>query len=500
MGEKYQALVERLTEINNLDKINQLLSYDQQTGMPPGGAAARARQMATVSRISHEMMISDETGELLEAAATEVNGDYDSIESSMVRVVQQDYEERTRLPAKFVAEWTQETALAHEVWVEARAEKDFTKFQPKLEKLVDMVLQMAEYLGYEDHPYDAMLGQYERGTTTAMVRRIFDEHRPQLVELIAAIQEKSDTVSDALVHQQFDVDKQRQFALDMIKSFGFDFHHGGQSVAVHPFCTNFSTTDVRITTRFEDDFLNPALFGMMHEAGHGMYEQGISYDLEGTPLASATSLGVHESQSRMWENLVGRSRGFWEWAFPQIQQVFPDQLRDAKVDDFYKAINKVEPSFIRVEADEATYNLHIILRFELETQILEGKLKVADLPEAWNSLFTEMFGITPPDNALGVLQDVHWSAGLMGYFPTYALGNLLSVQYFNKALQDHPAIPDEIASGKFDTLLSWLNTNIHQHGRKYTAAELTERVTGEAIQSRDYMAYLQNKFGEIYEL
>lgn len=500
MGEKYQALVERLTEINNLNMANAILSWDQQTGMPPGGSAARARQMATLSRISHEMMVSDETGKLLEEAAAEVDGDADATPARMVQVVQQDYDEATRLPSDFVAEWTKETALAHEVWVEARAQSDFSKFQPKLEKLVDMVLQMAEYYGYDDHPYDALLGQYERGTTTALVSEIFNAHRPALVELIAAIKENADAVSDAVLHQPFDIDKQKQFALDMVKQFGFDFKRGAQAVAVHPFCTHFSVDDVRITTRFETDFLNPALFGMMHEAGHGMYEQGIGAELEGTPLAQGTSLGVHESQSRMWENIVGRSRGFWEWAYPQLQSIFPDQLSGVDVETFYKAINKVEPSFIRVEADEATYNLHIILRFELETQILQGKLKVADLPEAWNSKFTEMFGITPPDDAQGVLQDVHWSAGLMGYFSTYALGNLLSVQYYNKAVYDHPVIPAEISQGKFDTLLNWLNTNIHQHGRKFTAAELTQRVTGESIQSDAYMAYLKTKYSDIYGL
>jgi carboxypeptidase Taq len=500
MGEKYEALKERLASVSDIGNATAVLGWDQQTGMPAGGGEARARQLATLSRIRHELLTSDETGKLLEAAAAELaDADFESDEASMVRVVQHDYEEATRLPAAFVAEWASETTLAHEVWVKARSEKDFSIFQPKLEKLVDMTLQMAEYLGYDEHPYDALLGQYERGMTTAQVSQIFSEHRVPLVKLIADIQ-AADPIDDSILHQPFDVEKQREFAMKMVQSFGFDMQRGAQAVAVHPFCTSFSINDVRITTRFYDNWLNPALFGMMHEAGHGMYEQGVSQALEGTLLASGTSLGVHESQSRMWENTVGRSKHFWSWALPQLQAVFPDQLGAVDLDTFYRAINTVKPSFIRVEADEATYNLHIILRFELETQILEGKLKVKDLPAAWNDLFTSMFGITPPDDAEGVLQDVHWSAGLMGYFPTYALGNLLSAQYYNQALKDHPTIEDEIAQGKFDTLLGWMNQNIHAHGRKFTGDELTRRVTGEGIQSGAYMAYLEKKFRDVYGL
>ncbi|MCA9905348.1 MAG: carboxypeptidase M32, partial [Anaerolineae bacterium] len=279
-----------------------------------------------------------------------------------------------------------------------------------------------------------------------------------------------------------------------------DMQRGQQSVSVHPFCTTFARGDVRITTRFDSKWLNPALFGMMHEAGHAMYEQGVGAFLDGTPLGGGTSLGVHESQSRMWENIVGRSRGFWMWAFPFLKQYFPTQLEGVDAESFYKAINKVERSFIRVEADEATYNLHIMVRFELETGVVSGKIKVADLAREWNDRFESYFGVVPPSDALGVLQDVHWSSGLMGYFPTYALGNLLSVQYYNRALKDHPSIPDEIAQGKFDTLLHWLNENIHQHGRKYTSDELTQRVTGEGIQSNDFIAYLEGKFGDIYGL
>lgn len=500
MGEKYDALVARIQDLQDVYMSASLLSWDQQTQMPPGGANARARQMATLSKIGHEMATSQEMGKLLADAADELAGmDYESDAVSTVRVLQQDYEDNSKLPTAFVAEFTQLTSLSQQIWAKARADKDFSQFQASLEKIIEMVRQTADYLGYEDHPYTALLNQYERGLTTAQVRQIFDTHKPGLVELIAAIKENADKVNSKILHRPYDIDKQREFALKMVSAFGFDFNRGYQAVSVHPFCTHFSTNDVRMTTRFEPEFLNPALFGMMHEAGHGMYEQGISQGLEGTPMASGTSLAVHESQSRMWENLVGRSKGFWSWALPQLKATFP-QLESVDLETFYKAINKSEPSFIRVEADEVTYNLHIILRFEIELELISGNLAVKDAPEAWNAKFQEFFGITPPDDAMGILQDVHWSVGIQGYFPTYALGNLLSVQYYNEAVKACPEIPSDIANGKFNQLLSWLNENIHQHGRKFTSDELTRKITGESIQSRDYLAYLKTKYSDIYEL
>jgi carboxypeptidase Taq len=500
MGEKYQALVEHLGEITNINRAEGLLGWDQQVNMPPGGAGARARQIATLARIGHEMFVDERTARLLEDAEREIAGmPYDSDEASLVRVVREDYRERTRLPSSFVAEYARATSEAHEVWAHARENNTFATFRPALEHIVELVQQMATYLGYSDHPYDALLGQYERGITTAQVKQIFDGHKPRLVALIAAISKVKDRVSDALVHQPYDTDKQRLFAMEVVQKFGYDMQRGHQAVAVHPFMSGYST-DARITTRFNADWLNPALFGMMHEAGHAMYEQGVGKSLEGSPLEAGTSLGVHESQSRMWENMIGRSRGFWKWAFPRLQGYFPEQLGSATAEDFYRAVNKVEPSLIRVEADEATYNLHIMLRFEIEMGLLSGEMKVADLPEAWNELFHAYFGITPPSDTLGVLQDIHWSAGLIGYFPTYALGNLLAAQYYNKAVAQHPSIPDEISAGEFDTLRRWLNENIHVHGRKFTSDELTRKVCGEGINADAYIAYLEGKFGDLYGL
>jgi carboxypeptidase Taq len=500
VGEKYQALVAHLGEVNNVNRAASLLGWDQQVNMPPGGAAARARQLSTLARIGHEMFVSEETARLIEEAEREIAGmTYESDEASLIRVVKEDYREQTRLPAAFVAEYARVTSEAHEIWAAARARNEFAHFQPALERIVELVRQRADYLGYGEHPYDALLGEYERGMTAAQVKQIFDGHKPRLVALIAAISKVRDRVSDALVHQDYPIEQQRAFAMEVVQAFGYDMGRGHQAVAVHPFMSGYSS-DARITTRFNSEWLNPALFGMMHEAGHAMYEQGVGKNLEFGWLESGTSLGVHESQSRMWENMIGRSRGFWTWAFPKLQAHFPHQLAGATADEFYRAINKVAPSFIRVEADEATYNLHIMLRFEIEMGMVSGQIKVADLPEAWNEMFHAFLGITPPNDALGVLQDIHWSFGGIGYFPTYALGNLLAAQYYRKATSDHPSIPDEIAQGKFATLLMWLNTNIHVHGRKFNSDELTRKVCGESINADAYIAYLETKFGDIYGL
>lgn len=501
MGEKYQKLVSHLAEIRNVNRAAAVLGWDQQVNMPPGGAKNRAAALGTLSRIEHEMFIGDETRRLLDEAEEEIAGaPYDSDEASMIRVVRQDVREKTCLPTELVRQMAETEVIAHETWAAARKNNDFASYAPVLEQILELKRRAADYMGYTEHPYDALLGEYERGMTARRVKEIFDAHKPDLVSLIAAIRERGAPVDDAVLHQPFDAQKQREFGEWVVKAYGYDFNRGRQDEVVHPFCITFGQGDVRITTRFSPDFLNPGLFGTMHEAGHAMYEQGVSPALEGTLLSRGASLGVHESQSRMWENLVGRSRGFWGWAYPRLQQTFPDQFSGVDVDTFYRAINRVHPSFIRVEADEATYNLHIMLRFELEMEMVAGTVKVRDLPEEWNDRFEAFIGITPTSDSVGLLQDVHWSSGLLGYFPTYALGNLLAAQYYGKALEAHPNIPDEIAAGRFDTLLGWLRENIHQYGRKFTAEELTQRITGEQIDCKYYMQYLYDKYTDIYKL
>lgn len=498
--ENYQKLMKKLSKINALRASAGVLEWDLSVYMPPAGEEARANHLAVLEELAHQYFTDDETGTLIHGAQMDVEGmPYDSDEASLVRVVSQDYEDEIKLPTEFVAEQSHATTMAHQIWAKARADNDFNVFVPALARIMELKRQEADYRGYDKNPYDALLSGYDKGLNTELVKEIFDGHKPQLIALIADISKVEGRVSDSLVHGSFPIDAQRAFSLQVLKAIGFDFERGRLDIAVHPFEINFSSNDVRLTTRYHDDWLNPALFGSMHEAGHGMYEQGVAQKLDGTILGNGTSLSVHESQSRLWENLVGRSKGFWTWALPHFKQHFP-HMAHVTLDELYKAINKVERSFIRVEADEATYNLHIMLRFELENDLLNGRVAIKDLPHEWNGRFEQFFGITPPTDTLGVLQDVHWSAGLVGYFPTYALGNLLSVQYYNQALKDHPSIPTEIENGKFDTLLTWLQTNIHQHGRKFTTNELTQRVTGEGINSAPYIAYLQKKFGDVYGL
>jgi carboxypeptidase Taq len=498
---KLQELKTRLGEIQDLNRAAALLGWDQQTYMPPGGAAARAEQLATLQKTAHTWFIADEIGVLIEDLSREGAGwDYDTDEASLVRVVARDYEKARKVPSELVAEFARVSALAFEAWTKAREQADFSMFQPHLEKIVELNVRLAEALGYEDRIYDPLLDQYEPEMKTAQVAAIFDDLKAELLPMVSAISERTDAVDNSILHFAYDEQAQWNFGVAIIKDFGFDFTRGRQDKSVHPFTTAFSIGDVRLTTRIDPNYLPTALFGTLHECGHGLYEQGVSPSLERSSLDDGTSLGIHESQSRLWENLVGRSREFWSHYFPRLRAVFPDQLADVNVEDFYRAINRVEPSFIRVEADEVTYNLHIMLRFELENDMLEGNVRIADLPEAWNAKMEAYLGIVPPDDAQGVLQDVHWSGGMLGYFPTYSLGNLVSVQFFDKVRADIPSLVDQAAAGEFDELLNWLRENVHQYGRKYTPAELVRRVTGNDLTATNYISYIKTKFSDIYDL
>ena len=499
MGEHLDRLKQRLADVHNLSRANFVLSWDQQTYMPPGGARARAEQMATVARLSHELFTSEETGELLQAVTEEVADlPYESDDASLVRVAQRDYEKSCKIPNELVAEMRRHASLANPIWVQARKESNFAAFAPCLQRTIDLSRELAEHLGYQERLYDALLDQFEPGMKASQVQSIFDDLKGELIPLVQAIAEKAERVDDAVLHQEFDEGKQEAFGTMVVERFGYDFSRGRLDRTVHPFATPFSRNDARITTRYEPNFLNPALFGTMHEAGHAMYEQGVSESLEGTLLARGTSLGFHESQSRMWENVVGRSLPFWQHFYPQLQETFP-QLAGTSLETFYGAINKVSPSYIRVEADEVTYNLHIMLRFEMEMDLLEGRYPVEDAPEVWNQKMTSYLGLRPPTHALGILQDIHWTSR-MGYFPTYSLGNILSIQLYDKAVQEQPEIPEQIAQGEFGGLRGWLTEQVYQHGRKFEPNELIERATGEPLQTRSYMTYLKNKYNAIYGL
>ena len=501
MTKNINHLKELLGVVSDLGSAAALLGWDQQTYMPPGGAGARAMQLATLSRLAHDKFVSDELGEVLELAKTEAEGmDPDSDEFCLVRITDRDYQKEIKVPSEWVGEFSRVTALAHQDWEKARAESKFSLFEPHLEKIVGLRREYANFFAPYDHVYDPLLDEFEPGMKAADVKSVFDTLRPRLIALVQAIAERGKPVDDAPLHQSFNEKKQWDFGIEVAKAIGYDFNRGRQDKAVHPFTTGFGTGDIRITTRFDPEFLSTALFGTMHEAGHAMYEQGVDPKLDRTPLGTGTSLGIHESQSRMWENLVGRSKVFWTAYFPRLQEFFPEQLGEIDLGDFYRMINKVERSLIRVEADEATYDLHIMVRFELEISLMDGSLAVKDLPQAWNKKFEEFLGITPPDDADGVLQDIHWSGGMIGYFPTYALGNLISAQLWNKINVDIPDLEKKIAKAEFGDLLAWLQENIHRHGAKYEPLDLLKRATGQNLDAEPYLQYLERKFGEIYEL
>ena len=499
-----QALKElqtHLAEVKALGEAAAVLGWDQQTYMPPGGAPARASQLTALSRVVHQKMTGDETARLLDRAERDsADNDPDSDEAAYVRVARRDFDLATRVPEALVAELTRVTTLAHEAWAGAREASDWQAFAPWLEQILDLTRQQADHLGHGGERYDALLDQYEPGMTTAQVRAMFEAIKPDSVVLVQAIAAQGpDAVDDSILFRDFDEEKQRRFGEAVVKQLGFDWQRGRQDRAVHPFCTSFGRDDVRITTRFDRNFLPMALFGSIHETGHALYEQGFAERYAGNFLGDAASLGFHESQSRLWENLVGRSRPFWERFYPDLREAFPEALGDVDLPAFYRAINKVEPSLIRVEADEVTYNLHILLRFEMEQALLSGEVSVADAPAAWNAKTEQYLGLTPPDDAQGILQDVHWSSGSLGYFPTYSVGNLLSVQIYDRAESDLGGrLSDQIAAGEFAPLLGWLRENVHQWGRKYRPAELVQRITGGPLDPAPYLKYLKTKFGAIY--
>ncbi|HEY72835.1 MAG: carboxypeptidase M32 [Chloroflexi bacterium] len=501
MKTKLKELKTRLTEINDLESAAALLDWDQNTYMPPGGAPARARQTATLERLAHEKFTDAGIGKLLDDLRPyEESAPYDSDEASLIRVTRRDYERAIKVPPAFVAEFSDHRSASFQAWAEARPANDFAKVRPYLEKTLDLSRRLANFFPGYEHIADPLIDYADYGMKASTVRATFAELREQLVPIVQAITAQP-PADDACLRQTFPEAQQWAFGLEVVKRLGYDFERGRQDKAPHPFTTEFSIGDVRITTRVKENNLGEALFGTMHESGHGMYEQGVRTDLEGTPLAGGTSSGVHESQSRLWENVVGRSRGFWRFFYPRLQDIFPDQLEDVELETFYRAINKVERSLIRTDADEVTYNLHILLRFDFELRLLEGDLTVRDLPDAWRERFSADMGIIPPDDRDGVLQDIHWYAGgIGGAFQGYTLGNILSAQFFEQATQAHPEIESEIEAGKFSTLHNWLKESIYQHGRKYTPSELVERVTGGPLNIEPYIRYLCDKYGELYGL
>jgi carboxypeptidase Taq len=497
---KFTQLKAILNEVSDLRSVIGLLDWDQQTHMPPGGTGGRGHQLATLSRLAHVKFTAPEVGQLLadlKPYADQLEPDSD--EARLIKVVTRRYEKRAKVPPELVAEMAQVTANAHQAWQEARREANFSKFQPHLEKIVALKRHYASLFAPYDHVYDPLLDDYEPGMKTAEVQAIFDALRPQQVALIQAIASRPQ-VDSSFLHQAFDEQKQWDFGVEVITKFGYDWQRGRQDRSAHPFTQGIGPGDVRITTRFNPNYLNAGLFGTMHESGHAIYGQGNDPRLERTTLSGGASLAVHESQSRTYENLIGRSREFWSYFYPRLQEYFPAQLGNVTEEAFYKGVNRVQPSLIRVEADEATYNLHIMLRLELEIALMEGTLAVKDLPETWNTRMQDYLGVTPPDDAAGVLQDIHWSGGMIGYFSTYALGNLISAQLWERLNADIPDLPEHIRQGEFEPVKAWMGEKIHRHGAKFEPQELVQRVTGERITPAAYLRYLRGKYSSIYEI
>lgn len=499
--EKLKEVRTRLQEVADLRGAQAVLGWDQATYMPPGGAADRGQQMATLGRLAHEKFTDPELGKLLDDLQTyEDDQPFESDIASLLRVTRRQYEQSVLVPPSFTAEMAAHAAESYSVWAAARPENDFARTRPYLEKGLDLSRQYADFFPGYEHPADPLINVYDYGMTATTVRAIFSQLRDRLVPLVEAICAQT-PADDSSLHKHYPEAAQWGFGMMVAQKFGYDLNRGRQDKTLHPFATRLAHGDVRITTRFQESNLAEGMFGTMHETGHALYEQGVSLDLEGTPLAGGTSAAVHESQSRLWENIVGRSLGFWSHFYPTLQQSFPKQLGNVPLDEFYRAVNKVERSLIRTDADEVTYNLHVIIRFDLELDLLEGKLSIAELPEAWHARYQQDLGRRAPDDRNGVLQDVHWFAGTVGgSFQGYALGNILASQFYAAALAAHPEIPQEIERGEFDTLHRWLQTNIYAHGSKFTTDELVQRVTGGPLQVGPYFDYLQAKYGALYQL
>jgi carboxypeptidase Taq len=490
-----------LLEINDISAVRALLSWDHATYMPKCGATARARQGAIVSQLAHEKWVAPELGKLLEELEPYVAGlPYDSNEASLVRVVKRDFEKAIKVPSDYVARVSSFGATAYDAWKRARPANDFATMVPFLERAIDLGREYADFFAPYEHVADPLIDDADEGMTTASIRRLFAELRDELVSIVLAICYQP-AADNACLHGSFGEPNQLDFGLSVVKRIGYDFDRGRLDKTLHPFCTRLSAGDVRITTRIDESDLREALFSTLHEAGHALYEQGVDPALEGTRLGRGASVGVHESQSRLWENVVGRGRSFWEYFYPLLQSIFPAQLGKVAPETFYRAINRVERSLIRTDADELTYNLHIMLRFELELELLEGRLRAKDLSEAWRAAMQAYVGVAPTDDRDGCLQDVHWYAGRFGgAFQSYAIGNILSAQFYSAAVSAHPNIPNDIARGEFGTLHAWLREHLYQHGRKFRPNQLIERATGGQMSVGPYLAYLRAKYGELYQL
>lgn len=501
MSTAYEELVQELQQIATLESCGSVLGWEQETYMPPGGAELRSEQLSLIAGLCHSRSTSPRIGELIDAASAELGDDSTSDRAVNVREARRNYERACKLPDQLVREISRVTSLGQQMWSRARKQNDFPAFAPWLQQIIELKREQARCLLREGQTlYDALLDEYEPEVSSASIQATFAPLKESLVALVRQIAQAKSKPDRSLLQREFPKASQQAFSRLAAEKIGFDFERGRIDESAHPFCSGFGPGDCRLTTRYNEREFNMAFFGTLHEAGHGMYEQGLNPDAFGLGMGRAVSLGIHESQSRMWENLVGRSYSFWQYFFPLAQQTFVSSLSDVTLDQFYRAINIVEPSLIRVEADEVTYNLHIMLRFELEQLLMNGDLNAVDVPGVWNERFEAYFGMVPPDDARGCMQDVHWSAGLIGYFPTYALGNLFASQFYSKAVQDCGGFQDDFVKGDFSKLKNWLRSNIHSRGQQYLAADLVKVVTGSPLDSEPLLTHLETKFTDVYRI
>jgi len=493
-----------LGEVSDVNGALSLMGWDQRTIMPSRGEVVRANRMATLSRITHEMFTSDRMGELLADLEDYEKGlPFDHIDASIIRVTRRDYTKRKVIPSDLAVRMSRASNAGYQAWVEARSTSDYSRLLPALEEIIELKReQISLFRAVRDdfaEDYDVLLDDYEPGLTSAEVTRVFAELKEATIPLVHHVREQADRVDDSPVHGHFPIDVQRAMVTTIAKRLGFTEETWRLDSTQHPFASSMGVNDIRITTRYYENFLNPALFGTMHEFGHGLYEHGVSENLERTPLQRGASMAFHESQSRMWENLIGRGRPFWTYGLPVLRDAFPEQFAGVSENEIYRAVNKLGPSLIRVEADELTYNLHIILRFELERDIIGNRVQLADLPAEWNARMKEYLGIDVPDDAHGVLQDVHWGSGSFGYFPTYSLGNVVSLQLWERIRREIPDLDHQVSTGEFGTLREWLAENIHKHGRTFTPGELLQRTVGtSSFDPKPLIGYLTAKVESLY--
>ena len=492
--DKYKAHVRKITDINLAACV---LHWDQEVNMPPKGADFRAQQLATLSEISHNLSVDDDYGKLLEKLDGHSNLSKD--ERRNVELSLKAFRKSQKYTAEFVKNHSISVSEAFQSWDKAKKENDFSIFQPKLEKLVELKRQECEILGYTNHPYDALLDQFEPYTKTADIEKVFEDVKQKLVPFVKELIDKKQN-EDAFMYQYFEKQKQWNFGIDLLKQMGYDFEAGRQDLSSHPFSIHFSAQDARVTTRIDENNLNEMIWSCIHEGGHALYEQGMLNENYGLPLGEAISLGIHESQSRLWENNVGRGLPYWKANFNLLQSYFFHQLKNVDAEQFYHAINVVKPSLIRTNADELTYHLHVMIRFEIEKSLIEGNIEVKDLPQIWNAKYKEYLNIDVTSDSEGVLQDIHWSHGSFGYFPTYSLGSFYAIQFYNQAKKEITDLEKEIERGNMQPLLTWLRRNIHRHGKKYSAQNLCKKITGEKLNFEYFLLYAKEKYKSLYKI